>query len=331
MMAKPKVSIIMATYNRANFIAETLVAIQRQTFADWECLIIDDGGTDNTKEVIAPILEMDSRFKFYSRPGNYQKGPSGCRNYGLHLAKGIFISFFDDDDIPHPQNLEICIDELTNNKNIYFCRYERNVFFEDFHYNFDLSKTYTQFPIVKKDVLKMLTNELQIITTSVMWKKECFKENHFASNIFYGEEWELYARIVSAGFNGITISKVLFYARKHTDSLTGEYLNNNSLHRSSYADAMELAVKNLQKKNLLNYFITRYFIVVSYNFGEYNLFNRIIKALKLSFLKEIQWRIFYFSLKIRLPINRLRAKRKRNKLTKKYKLQDEISSNSSRP
>lgn len=316
-MITPKVSIIMATYNRANFIAETLVAIQNQTFANWECLIIDDGGTDNTKEIIDPIIEKDSRFKFYLRPNIYQKALPGCRNYGLDLAKGEFIIFFDDDDIPHPQNLEICVDELTNNKNIYFCRYERNVFFEDFHYNFDLSKTYMQFSIDEKFVPKMLTNELQFNSCQVMWRSECFIEHRYVEHLMYFEEWELYSRIVSAGFNGITISKVLFYGRKHADSMTGEYYSYNPARRKSSADAMVLAVENLQQKNLLNYFITRYFIVVSNNYKEYYLFNRIIKALKLSFLKEMQWRIFYFSLKIRLPINRFRAKRKRNKLTKK--------------
>lgn len=316
-MITPKVSIIMATYNRANFIAETLVAIQNQTFTDWECLIIDDGGTDNTKEIITPFLEKDSRFKFHLRPSTYQKALPGCRNYGLDLAKGEYIIFFDDDDIPHPQNLEICLDELESNQNIYFCRYERNVFFEDFHYNFDLSKSYTQFPVDEKFVTKMLTNELQFNSCQVMWRSECFKENRYVEHLMFFEEWELYARIVSSGFNGITISKVLFFGRKHANSMTGEYYSYNPARRKSSADAMVLAVENLQQKNLLNYYITRYFIVVSYNYKEYNLFNRIIKALKVSFLKEMQWRIFYFSLKIRLPINRFRAKRKKNKQTKK--------------
>ena len=61
---KPQVTIIMATYNRVHFIVETLHSIQQQKFQDWECFIIDDGGTDNTQEVIAPILEQDSRFQF---------------------------------------------------------------------------------------------------------------------------------------------------------------------------------------------------------------------------------------------------------------------------
>ena len=57
----PKVTIIMATFNRAHFILETITSIQNQTYSNWECLIIDDGGTDNTLEVITPILEQDNR------------------------------------------------------------------------------------------------------------------------------------------------------------------------------------------------------------------------------------------------------------------------------
>ncbi len=96
----------MATYNRAHLITETLRSIQAQTYTNFECSIIDDGGTDNTAEIIAPFLE-DTRFTFQKRPSTYGKGLPGCRNYGLDLAKGEFVIFFDDDDIIHPQNLEI--------------------------------------------------------------------------------------------------------------------------------------------------------------------------------------------------------------------------------
>lgn len=316
----PKVTIIMATYNRANFIAETLYAIQKQTFTDWECLIIDDGGTDNTKEIINPIIEKDNRFKFYLRPTNYQKALPGCRNYGLDLAQGDYIIFFDDDDIPHPQNLEICVSELSKDRKIYFCRYERGVFFGDFHYSFDLSKTYKHFTINEKDVPQMLTNELQFNSCSIMWKKECFTENRYVEHLMYLEEWELYARIVSSGFNGISISKILFFGRKHLESMTGEFYSNNPMRRKSSTDAMVLALENLKQKKQLNYYITRYFIVTSYNYKEFNLFNRIIKALDLSLISELKWRLFFFSLKVRLPIYRVRAKQKRTKEIQKNKL-----------
>lgn len=90
----PKVTIIMATYNRAHFIVESLHSIQNQTFENWECFIIDDGGTDNTIEVIKPVLEKDFRFQFLNRPESYKKGLPGCRNYGLDLAKGDYVVFF---------------------------------------------------------------------------------------------------------------------------------------------------------------------------------------------------------------------------------------------
>ena len=62
----PTITIIMATYNRAHFIVETLDSIRNQTFQDWECIIIDDGGTDNTKEVIRTYLENHHcRYAFF--------------------------------------------------------------------------------------------------------------------------------------------------------------------------------------------------------------------------------------------------------------------------
>jgi GalNAc5-diNAcBac-PP-undecaprenol beta-1,3-glucosyltransferase len=136
MTNKPTVTIIMATYNRAKFIEESLITIQNQTYNSWECLIIDDDGNDDTAAVIAPILENDKRFQYIKRTDQYQKGLPGCRNYGLDLAQGEYIIFFDDDDIAHPQNLEICVLELSNT-DLSFCRYIRDVFRGDFVYDFD--------------------------------------------------------------------------------------------------------------------------------------------------------------------------------------------------
>ena len=88
------ISIIMATYNRAHFIKESLDSILNQSYENWECIIIDDGGMDNTAEVIDPILEGDSRFKFFQREKKYIKGLPGCRNMGLDLSVGDYIVFF---------------------------------------------------------------------------------------------------------------------------------------------------------------------------------------------------------------------------------------------
>lgn len=304
-MLNPKVTIIMATYNRAHFILETLLSVKNQTFLEWECLIVDDGGTDNTKEVIDPILEKDNRFKFVKRPSTYLKGLPGCRNYGLDLAKGDYIIFFDDDDIAHPQNLELCVSELIDNT-VSFCRYIREVFVDDFNYNFDFSESYTSFYIDKNDIEKMLNNTLQFNSCAIMWRAACFEKNRFAENLMYAEEWELYSRIVSSGFRGISIDKCLFYGRKHSHSNTGEFYSNNPIRRKSYSEAILLVVQNLKDKHLLSYSLKRYFIAFSMDFKEYNLYENILTILELSRFEMLKWKIFYIILPIRLPLHRMK-------------------------
>jgi glycosyltransferase involved in cell wall biosynthesis len=307
MEEKPVVSIIMATFNRAEFIAESLMAIQNQTFKNWECLIIDDGGTDDTAIIIDSIIKKDPRFKFHKRPDKYIKGLPGCRNCGLDKAVGEYIIFFDDDDIAHPQNLEICVSELDN-RNIFFCRYIREVFRNDFHYNFDFSSEYSFFDIDYKDIGRMLDNTLQFNSCSVMWKKECFSHNKYVEYLMYAEEWELYARIVSSGFNGISINKTLFYGRKHENSNTGEFYNKNISRRKSYADAIVLAVLNLNIKKMLTNEILRYFVVYSFSFKEFNLFYRIISSINISKVNKLKWLLFYFTLPVRIKLYRLKKK-----------------------
>jgi glycosyltransferase involved in cell wall biosynthesis len=304
-MKEVKVTIIMATYNRANFILETLTAIQNQTFSDWECLIIDDGGSDNTAEVIAPILGQDKRFQFLKRSDKYGKGLPGCRNYGLDLAQGDSIIFFDDDDLPHPQNLALCVSELADDT-IYFCRYIRNVFFGDFDYQFDYTTDYTSFYIDQNDVEAMIKNELPFNSCAVMWKKECYEKHRFEEHLMYAEEWELYSRIVSSGYKGISIDKCLFYGRKHPESNTGEFYNHNPIRRASYVDAVLLVLKNLKEKNVLSYGIIRYFIAISINFKEYALFEKILTILELSKFEQFKWRFFFAILPIRLSLYRMR-------------------------
>lgn len=302
---KPKVTIIIATYNREKYFLETLLSIKNQTFADWECLIIDDGSTDNTVEIIKPVLAQDYRFQYYLRSAFYAKGTSGCRNYGLDLAKGENIIFFDDDDVVHPQNLEICVRELSKN-NISFCRYVRNVFFDEFDHIFDYSKEYASFYIGINDIEKMLKNELQFNSCSVMWKATCFESARFNERISFADEWELYSRILSSGINGISIEKCLFYGRKHYDSITGQYYRNDSIRRASYAEAILLVVQNLKEKKLLSYSLKRYFIAFSIEFKEFELFKNILYTLDLPTFEKLKWQVFYAVLPLRLRLYRMR-------------------------
>lgn len=300
MSITPKVTIIMATYNRAHFIVETLQTIKNQSFTHWECLIIDDGGTDNTIDSITPILEQDHRFQFFKRPDSYKKGLPGCRNYGLDLAKGEYVIFFDDDDIVHPENLRISL-EVVEKNNVDFCHYQK-VSFE------------VQIPVIenkpitivksltKEDLLKVVTQEIGLASCTVLWKKHCFDKTRFNENLLYAEEWECYSRIISENFKGIIIGNFLYYNRKHAESNTGQYVRKNPIHRESYTKAILLVVQNLKEKELLTYSLKRYLIAISNDLKEFNLFKAILISLELPTFEKLKWKIFYTTLPVRLKI-----------------------------
>lgn len=90
------VSIITPSYNSADFIAETIEAIQAQTYGEWELLITDDCSTDNTREVVQAYADKDERVKLFVLEKN--GGAGAARNNSLANAKGRYIAFCDSDD-----------------------------------------------------------------------------------------------------------------------------------------------------------------------------------------------------------------------------------------
>src|SRR5690606_8211896 len=195
--------------------------------------------------------------------------------YGIDLAKGDYIIFFDDDDIVHPQNLELCTKELARS-NMFFCRYIRAVFSGKFDYKFDYSKSYDSFSINKNDLLEILKNDLPLNSCAVMWKRECFVDHRFVEYLMYAEEWELYSRIISSGYQGISINKTLFFGRKHANSNTGEFWKGDKVRVKSKKEAIKLVVKNLYEKKLLTPSLFKYLMNYAISFRDYKLVKNIL-------------------------------------------------------
>lgn len=302
----PLVTIILATYNRAHLIEETLVSIQNQSYTNWECLIIDDGGNDGTENVIAPILAKDNRFKYFYRPDTYQKGLPGCRNFGLYLAEGEFIIFFDDDDIVHPQNLELCIEVLKiNNRD--FCVYNKQSFSGSFTGNI-----YTQKPdIDKKDLnlFNFITNKESIASCTVMWHVSCFDNIRFNEGLMYAEEWECYTRIFTTNKKSIFLKNRLYFNRKHTQSNTGEFWNNDPVRKASKVEACRLVIDHLAKTKLLTYRIGVYFVSLALFYKEKQIFN-FLKANKEAFntFENLKLKLRYYANGLISPFYKLKKR-----------------------
>ena len=98
----PCFSVIIPAYNRARFLPECLESVLAQTFTDWECIIVDDGSTDGTRELVAEYVRRDSRFRYHWQEN---AGASAARNAGIERARGEWIAFLDSDDWYYPDAL----------------------------------------------------------------------------------------------------------------------------------------------------------------------------------------------------------------------------------
>jgi glycosyltransferase involved in cell wall biosynthesis len=113
-MKNPLVSVIIPTYNYAHLITETLQSVVAQTYTHWECLVIDDGSTDDTHQVVANFIQEFREFKIrYTRTAN--GGTSAAKNAGLEQASGELIQFLDADDLLSPDKLQIQVALLEQN------------------------------------------------------------------------------------------------------------------------------------------------------------------------------------------------------------------------
>lgn len=109
MSSTPFVSVIVPAYNAAWCVGETLSSIAAQTYPNFEVIVVNDGSTDETLEVIRPYAEKDARFRVVSQEN---RGLTGARNRGIDESKGELIAPLDADDLWHPQFLQKMVDAL---------------------------------------------------------------------------------------------------------------------------------------------------------------------------------------------------------------------------
>ena len=108
---KPQISIIVPIYNTESTLIAALDSIRRQSFANFECILVDDGSTDNSGALCDSYAAEDGRFKVIHRENT---GPYGARNVGLEASKGEYIGFFDSDDTAHPDLFRNMLDCITS-------------------------------------------------------------------------------------------------------------------------------------------------------------------------------------------------------------------------
>ncbi|MCF1750313.1 glycosyltransferase family 2 protein [Mariniradius sediminis] len=115
-MDQPLVSILIPNYNKASFLAETLDSVIGQTYAHWECIVVDDHSTDNSWEILESYSRKEPRIKIFKRPEKRKRGGNAARNFAFEMSNGEYINWLDSDDIPDPEMLSRKIHLLESEK-----------------------------------------------------------------------------------------------------------------------------------------------------------------------------------------------------------------------
>jgi len=179
----PLVSIIITTYNHANYLSKAIQSALNQTYQSCEVIVIDDGSTDNTKEVIENFPDV---VYFYQS----NKGLAIARNTGLNLSKGKFILFLDADDWLYPRAIEINLKYLLKNDKLAFVSGNHfKVFIND---NSILSYNVQ----VKEDhYLHFLKGNYVGMHATVMYNKKILKDFSFDQSLRTCEDYDMYLKI----------------------------------------------------------------------------------------------------------------------------------------
>lgn len=190
--SEQKVSVIIPTYNRAASIAASIQSVLDQTWQNYEIIVVDDGSTDNTRQVVENFTDDRVRYIYLEQNG----GPSRARNEGIRQAKYEYIAFLDSDDEWLPQKLEKQMQLMLNvpeTVGLVYCRVKARKEDGDIAVCPNLSLQKEQ---LEGWLLEDLIGGNVIDTTTMLIRRQCLEQTGgFDEGLSCLEDWELVLRI----------------------------------------------------------------------------------------------------------------------------------------
>jgi glycosyltransferase involved in cell wall biosynthesis len=213
------VSVIMPAYNAGRHVAESVRSVQAQTFGRWELIIVDDGSTDDTREVVQSLANTDARVRYVRRPNG---GQAAARNTGLAEARGPLVAFLDADDLWLPGKLAAQLDVLEA-KGVDLVYTDGYIFSDD-----GAASAEERFHIVPGEtrgveMFRTLFTSNRIGTLSVLVKRSAldavglFDEDRAYQNC---EDYDLWMRLAKNGASFYGMTEKLMRYRRHAAATT---------------------------------------------------------------------------------------------------------------
>lgn len=205
-----KVSIIVAVYNGEKCINNCIDSILKQTFKNYEIVIVNDGSTDRTKEIIESFDSKNIKIIHLSK----NCGVSYARNYGVDTALGEYIAILDADDLALPQRIEKQVKFLDENKHIAMCGTSFMLESELCNYGNVLK------PLNDEEIRKGISWNCPIANTTLMIRKNVFIEvGGYPNNFRHGEDYRFFVNVLEK-YKAANIPDSLVVKREFKTGLT---------------------------------------------------------------------------------------------------------------
>ena len=267
------ISIIVPCFNQGEYLSDCLNSIIDQSFTNWECIVVDDGSTDNTSDIAKAFEKKDDRIKYSIKTNG---GLSSARNFGISLSKGEFILPLDADDYISKNYLQCSYDEInkSNDNKVVFgvvqnfgANNERYVNVNDFIFENQL-----------------LFN--QIHCSGLYRKLDALEIKGYDEQLKNGfEDWEFYIRLLGSGGNAIQLNNItLFYRRKNNSMFSDLMQNGKKFRESNYIIAKSIKFYNDFKIDIMDALVVKYKLQSPESFFSYReIFRVLFKKIKRTF------------------------------------------------
>ncbi len=204
-----KVSIIVPCYKQAEYLSETLDSVLAQTYPNWECIIVNDGSPDNTKEIVNGYASQDGRFKYVWQEN---KGLSAARNMGILNSHGEYVLPLDADDLIAPTYVEKAISHFSQfpETKLVYCKADK------------FGKENGYWDLEMFDYEKFIWNNC-IFCTAMFRRTDYNKTRGYNVNMVHGnEDWDFWLSLLKKGDVVYRINDVLFHYRTKEKSMVTE-------------------------------------------------------------------------------------------------------------
>jgi len=214
MTDNPLISVVIATHNYARFLPECLTSVKCQTYDNYELIVVDNGSTDNTKEVIKNLAWDKLHYHYQNNTGSV----AGPRNTGIRLAKGKYVAFLDSDDFWYSQKLKKTVEILKNDPKIDILSHHMWVN--------GGGRILVKVGPLKKNMFRFLLTLNRLLGSATVVKKDILtKINGFdeRKDFVHVEDYETWLRIAAVGGKFAFINEALGEFRIHESNLSHDF------------------------------------------------------------------------------------------------------------